>query len=329
MTATTYHRNESRIYDMDCHNCRRQRLKCDRSSPQCLKCLKRGQECLGYQRLLRWTQGATNRGKVTGVKSHDVARPHLPQSAIALVRQHHSPRSMATLSPPMILTDPLIQDLDHASRKYLIYCELPLSCASTSPLDADQGYCLSVASNVCKDFVVYDTPEHNPFRELIPMTHDHPLLLQIIIANSALHMSNTCQDPLSSPTTPSLSPSQTGPLSSADSTRPVAQRLKSHNDALVAKQRALCLLRSTLTTIASANIEVTLAVVLLFIEFELIDCGRDSWRHHVHAARAIIKALFEHNTPRQGMMSPLRSCLVSHCLVYVHQLTARYGLAMH
>lgn len=39
-----------------CHNCRRRRLRCDRSWPSCHKCAVSGQECLGYGKVFVWTQ---------------------------------------------------------------------------------------------------------------------------------------------------------------------------------------------------------------------------------------------------------------------------------
>jgi hypothetical protein len=49
-----------------CHNCRRQRLRCDRSYPQCNKCAASGKECLGYGKLFRWTGAIASRGKLAG-----------------------------------------------------------------------------------------------------------------------------------------------------------------------------------------------------------------------------------------------------------------------
>jgi hypothetical protein len=163
-----------------------------------------------------------------------------------------------------------------------------------------------VASDVCRDLVLYDIPKHNPFRQLIPLAHQHPILLQIIIANSALHMSNACQK------------SFLLGSSSPDSSSSVKQLPDSYNDALAAKQKALYLLQSALTSIASVDVDVTLAVVLLFIEFELIDSGRDNWRYHINGARTIIETLCGSNITTQTDMSPLRSCLISNCLVYVN-----------
>lgn len=45
-----------------CHNCRRRRLRCDRSWPSCHKCTVSGQECLGYGKVFVWTQAIDGPG---------------------------------------------------------------------------------------------------------------------------------------------------------------------------------------------------------------------------------------------------------------------------
>lgn len=45
-----------------CHNCRRRRLRCDRSWPSCHKCALSGQECLGYGKVFVWTQAIDSNG---------------------------------------------------------------------------------------------------------------------------------------------------------------------------------------------------------------------------------------------------------------------------
>jgi hypothetical protein len=47
-----------------CHNCRRRRLRCDRSWPTCHKCVVSGQECLGYGKVFVWIQGIDSQGNV-------------------------------------------------------------------------------------------------------------------------------------------------------------------------------------------------------------------------------------------------------------------------
>lgn len=164
---------------------------------------------------------------------------------------------------------------------------------------------------------MYDIPKHNPFRQLIPFISQHPVLLQVMIANSALHMSNARQNSPVLSMTDSFHRPPTNVLDSPHSKLTASQQPELYNDALAAKQRALCLLQSTLAKGASMDMDVVLAVVLLFIELELIDSGRDNWKCHADGARTIIKTLCGSHDSTRTPISPLRSCLISNCLVYV------------
>ena len=186
-----------------------------------------------------------------------------------------------------------------------------------------------VASHVCRDLVLYDIPKHNPFRELVPLTHQHPVLLEIIIANSALHMTNAYQKSLVFHTTADSFHHRTSLKCSPGSSSSENLQSESYTDALAAKQRALHLLKSALTSIASVDIDVTLAAVLLFIEFELIDSGRNNWRFHINGARTIIETLCRLSISTQTPMSPLRSCLISNCSVFVGPLDSKHILSTH
>lgn len=169
-----------------------------------------------------------------------------------------------------------------------------------------------VTKVVCGELVLYDTPQHNTFRELIPLTHHHPMLLHIVIASSALRMSNASQRAPLPNTPPDSLTSVTSPPSSDEHS---FHYTRCYNDSLVAKQRALCYLQTALTCNAPANDDVILAVVLLFIELELIDSGRDNWIHHINGARNILERLCGPNVLSSGKSSSLRRLLVSECLV--------------
>lgn len=67
-----------------CHNCKRRRLRCDRSVPACLKCTRSGQECLGYGKLFVWAQGIASRGKMMGrsFNADDQGLPTVPSSDV-------------------------------------------------------------------------------------------------------------------------------------------------------------------------------------------------------------------------------------------------------
>lgn len=179
-----------------------------------------------------------------------------------------------------------------------------------------------VNHNVCKDLVIYDFPKQNPFRDLIPMATQHPVLLNILIANSALNISNASQRSVIRPSPPSFwsrATTRTIPQSQISSS---GQSSRWYKDALIAKQRSLQLLNSALYNIDSTGIDVALGSVLLFTEFELADFGTKDWRPHIHGARALINTVEEPYKLQYSNMSPLRRFLISNCVVYVSVLVS-------
>ncbi|KAM5367166.1 hypothetical protein ACJZ2D_010156 [Fusarium nematophilum] len=50
-----------------CYTCKRRRIKCDRSSPSCQKCSRKGLLCPGYGPRLRWAGGSSIRGRQTSL----------------------------------------------------------------------------------------------------------------------------------------------------------------------------------------------------------------------------------------------------------------------
>ncbi|CEJ85107.1 hypothetical protein VHEMI03672 [[Torrubiella] hemipterigena] len=52
--------------DRECRTCNRRRIHCDGTLPTCLKCAKKGLQCPGYERKLRWANGVAVRGHLRG-----------------------------------------------------------------------------------------------------------------------------------------------------------------------------------------------------------------------------------------------------------------------
>lgn len=146
-----------------CHNCRRQRLRCDQSYPHCNKCTAAGKECLGYGKLFRWTGAVASRGKLAGRTSSapvdaaartaaratrvagkkadlDFLTPS--SSPPALCSDAGTPEDMSmseyqgdvklvlrspspesAVTSPWALADPLYQDMQYDHRYYLSYCK--------------------------------------------------------------------------------------------------------------------------------------------------------------------------------------------------------------
>ncbi|KAK2012160.1 hypothetical protein LZ32DRAFT_315805 [Colletotrichum eremochloae] len=294
-----------------CHNCRRRRLRCDRSYPHCHKCTTGGQECLGYGKLFRWTEGVASRGKLAGKTtitfSADTAtttittssrastlEPSSSSASTTVPDHHHDHRQdfpssaeddstalvvsglqsvgIETQSAPWTLVDPLFQGVEHHYRHYLSY----------------------FTTRVCRDLVSWDLPDRNPFRSLIPLTKAHPLLQHIIVAASAAHMSNLSRALSSDP----------------ESDLNARQAL---TDALVAKHKALQLLSSVLQEdIRSIGGDVVLSSVLFFVNVELMESGRDGWKPHLEGAGRIMSYL----SPVRTADVALRDYVMSDCFIY-------------
>lgn len=285
----------------DCHNCRKGRRKCDRTLPGCSKCIHRNQDCLGYGQLLRWQQPSVSPKTTPEHSSRSSSESSSPEQKVIEWESEPSvpERTEQALRALVLLhnlTDPLLQDLGPVTRGYLFY----------------------FASHVCKDLVVYDIAHHNPYRMLIPMTHKHPILLQTMIANSALRMANASSTQMDLSTTSrdrsaiiqsAMARSDQGPVH--------RQRAQYVGDALLAKHQALCQLQRNLTDLTAVDVDVTLAAVLLLVEFELLDSGRDNWRYHVDGAKSIIMKICGGELSLDETMTPLRRWLISNCLMYV------------
>lgn len=84
------------------------------------------------------------------------------------------------------LTDPMLRDAVAPPEH---------TCASVGQGQPVGCACIAngrpiVASDVCKAFGLYDSLKHNRFLEVTLMLRSSPALEEMVVANSALHMSN-------------------------------------------------------------------------------------------------------------------------------------------
>lgn len=298
-----------------CHNCRRRRWKCDRSLPVCHKCTSSGSECLGYGKLFVWNQGVASRGKMMGktfeeqsmtrkgsTSSTHPSRPEEQRTISPIeskklpvnnLEAEPVPRQEPEVTVRTALVDPLYQDLSPNLRYYLYH----------------------YVTQICMDLVIYDGgPGHNPFRDLVPATIASPALLHIILAGSAHHVFNISRDPITSSTyQPNKRPCLVQYYQSVS--RFGGPMKTSYADALLAKQQALSLMAKSVASLTPANADVILATILMFINYDLIESGRDKWRVHVEGARKIIERL-DKPPYLQSPMSKLRLTVLSDFLVF-------------
>jgi hypothetical protein len=155
-----------------------------------------------------------------------------------------------------------------------------------------------VTTTVCRDLVSVDQPNHNPFRTIVPLASNFSFLSAIVIATGAMHLAalNSYQN---HPTRPELI------------------------DALVAKDKAIRLLRSALADHRDINPPQTRAVLLaatvFFINIDLIDSGKGGWQAHMEAAIALMSNLHS-GSPNLNALSPslvsLVDAIAADCLTY-------------
>lgn len=138
------------------------------------------------------------------------------------------------------------------------------------------------------------------------MTRAHPFLLQVIIANSAIHISNlhSHRPPIHS----ALNDTSVAPNNAI-----ISNKFK--RDALIAEQVALQQLRHALASIDRTGQDVVLTGILLFINFELMSSGKDGWKVHVDGARRIIDDLDFSLVSPSAETTMLHDYVVSDCLM--------------
>jgi hypothetical protein len=233
-------------------------------------------------------------------KTHDAPQQQAHQSTqdtsaqplkdVDIAPEQHEDGTAMTVHRPLV--DPLVNDLDRHSRYYMHH----------------------FATQLCDVMVVYDVPGQNPIRDLIPATSAYPLLLQIMVANSAFHVFNISRNPMGQ--------SAYQAESSSDVTvyHPVASSFdgplkSSYRDALIAKQQALALLAQSVATVNPSNIDLILITILLFVNYALVESGRDKWKVHMDGALKLIRLLGE-PPYLQKPMSRLRQTILSDFLVF-------------
>ncbi|KAL3460901.1 fungal-specific transcription factor domain-containing protein [Aspergillus heterothallicus] len=237
----------------------------------------------------------------TSEKSHYVFGVRLDQAGYGATSQQLHPG----------LLDPVFGDMDYTSR----------------------GYLLHFATTLSADMVISSTDNPNPFRSLIPLAREHPILLHAIVATSALHTSGLHRRASRDTHLDTFFPpqSQRAPQISIDARSPSAI---AKIDALVAKQKALVLLRDSLQQIQhlqtanlksdsrpDVDIDLVITVIHLFITFDLIDMDDCQWRAHVEGAMRLIGSLqtLSHRNKWRSASSPLegvRDAITSDCLTY-------------
>lgn len=168
------------------------------------------------------------------------------------------------------IVEPFNQNLSHSTRSYLDHFN----------------------RTICADMVAFDGL-WNPLRDLIPATQAFPYLLHIIIANAAHHVLNR-SDPFARSEV-LLQPTSDGQALA----KRQAHTQRYYHDALVAKNKALLSLAQAIEVVTEANFDWLLSAILLFINYDLIESGRDQWEVHMDGAQRLVSFLGRSSRPQQ------------------------------
>ncbi|EXM24630.1 hypothetical protein FOTG_08134 [Fusarium oxysporum f. sp. vasinfectum 25433] len=193
---------------------------------------------------------------------------------------------LGTLGPHYGLCDPSLSNVSTADRYYLYY----------------------FTKGLCPQLVAIDLPGYNPFPELVSMGAASPLLLYTVVTAAAAHMSNVLR-----------------PGANKWSSQPQTIRKydwdpsrRALTDALVAKQKALCLLRMALSDEDVVGNEIVLTAVIMLVTADMIDSGKHDSQAHVNA----MGWLLSQAPPMTGVGEMLKDFIISDCYIhYVFALT--------
>ncbi|KAK1751528.1 fungal-specific transcription factor domain-containing protein [Echria macrotheca] len=263
-----------------CHNCRRRRLRCDRSFPACLKCSVNGEACLGYGQILRWADAPALRGRLAGKHRASEIRTgptgHVNSPDDTEVRRADD--EVAELGVIASLLDPMVNNLDRKSRYYVHH----------------------FATTVCRDLVSIDQDNHNPFRIMIPLITHYQYLEAIVIATSAMHLATLHR--FRAPDVPTTGRELVDALAAK------GRAIRLLHDAVEG------------TTTTMANRAPLLAAVVFFVNLDLIDSGKGGWKAHMKAARSLIAAIYRsssiQNQQVDATLAPLADAITADCLTY-------------
>ncbi|KAL4775340.1 fungal-specific transcription factor domain-containing protein [Aspergillus nidulans var. acristatus] len=324
-----------------CYTCRRRRIICDNGLPTCRKCRDAGKECLGYQKPLVWVKGGVaSRGKMMGrsfgdTKTDKVDARNNPReldppapanglpgkvklSLLTDIQQLPDEKTgsddsvwtqtasqeaivpVNTVQAPWVLVDPLFQDSSRLTRFYINH------------FNQNLAEYLTLYSNV-----------KNPFRDLIPLVGDSPVLAHSLAAMGALHyviLANGEFDPMPWPVGNSSSsgmvspPKDGGPVELSTLSRRSFTRV--YEQFLGFKQRALHQLSRDISDPILRNDNKTLAAIMVLALMDAVESGRGAWKYHLEGAKKLLQSR-EHDKPGQAqtMMNWLDDFATDGCLV--------------
>jgi len=234
----------------------------------------------------------------------------------------HIPRSTVQsqyVPAPWGLVDPMLKDLGQTARFYIFHCR---NCPMPSQILQSVLTLLLDNQNMAEDFVVYDQTK-NPWRDIIALVGNSPVIAHGLTAMGALHyslMTNSDSSvmpwtsyhltPGASPMSPEEIESMMMPVSAR---RPTS---RPYQHFLEYKQRTLGQLSRDLTNPAMQNDDRTLAAIVVLALLDLVESGSGAWSYHIEGAKKLLRNRPE-NDLGKGILQGLETFAIDGCLMYV------------
>jgi Fungal specific transcription factor domain len=147
-----------------------------------------------------------------------------------------------------------------------------------------------VEQHCCKECVLYYDQTTNPFKEFMRLISNSPALRHIVIAIAALHLAYRKASPSqSSQNETQITPTSEHPPFALDLIPKSPEPVIEYQNALYHKQMALHYLSNDVNGTSTLDDDATIASILLFVWFEAIESGKQSWKYHLDGVRELIR----------------------------------------
>ncbi|KAL3455302.1 fungal-specific transcription factor domain-containing protein [Aspergillus heterothallicus] len=328
-----------------CYTCRRRRIICDNGLPTCRKCRDAGKECLGYQKPLVWVKGGVaSRGKMMGRTFGDSKKNNIDdegaeapsQFATVIECLPDGAESSASTSREQLLPDGSESDgkelaLSSRQQNLVAMNSVPAPRLLVDPLFKDHNrlsrfYIDHFNQNLAGVLALYSKVK-NPFRDLISLVGDSPVIAHSLAAMGALHyviVANGEFSPMPWPAEMSpavgtppppegVAPTELSSLSRRSFT-------KAYEHFLAMKQRALNQLSQDISDPSLRNDNRTLAAIMVLALMDAIESGHGAWKFHIEGAKKLLQSRERDRSSQshpqtQTMMTWLDDFATDGCLV--------------
>ncbi|KAI2826205.1 transcriptional regulator family: Fungal Specific TF [Aspergillus niger] len=208
-------RTDSVEKNAGCARCKQRRIKCDETKPSCVACSRRGYDCPGYRRDVKWS--SKHEAKGLNSESLSPSKKEPPMSWFTEPAEKLRLALLSDLRPPLDRSQPSTKRVeqcrtssrcdgrtdtpDHSTTNSDSALTLQTSDAETtperqhnakltsSPTDSSTNLRAYYFSHTCRLLSGYDSPT-NPLREWVArLSNEHPVIESCIFSISAAHLS--------------------------------------------------------------------------------------------------------------------------------------------